>query len=564
MRRKSLAIIAATLLATVFAVSPAKADSAGTAMYTPTTSNESNAYARVIQLKYDNNRLLGTFEHWFSDGTKSQYIIRSSAADGKSWSTIATVSAAQMPVSQMWQPSLFEFPKRIGKYPAGTILLMGNLVPADGSSTVFYSWRSTDHGHTWSPVGEVQRGGTFGKGIWEPFIRLDEYGRLVTYFSDERDSPTHSQMLDEIISSDGGDSWGKATPVVASAVAADRPGMASVAQIGNSHKYVMSYEFCGHANCEVRIKYSNDAVNWGPATDIGERVVSTDNRYLGHSPYIAWLPKQKELVLAGQNVYSTVSNQPTDENYRAVFVNSGGTWHWAPAPWKVSNASSACNANYSPDLLPTADGQLRYTAPTSTGSSGPCAEGTGAAPIDVLPFRDNFAAGSDAGWADYGGTWQLQDGVYAATSGGPDGPVALTGTTGWTNYTIAADVEITSSAGDAGVVARVGNPAVGADSHQGYLAFFDVGAKAFTIARQDYSYEPLASAPVTGVSANTWYRISFTVRGSDLTASMQPVGGGAATKLHVNDPYDSFPSGLAGVRDHAGTASFRNVSITAG
>jgi len=323
----------------------------------------------------------------------------------------------------------------------------------------------------------------------------------------------------------------------------------------------MSYEVCGHANCEVRVKYSSDAAHW-VAADIGTRVVTGDNRYLGHSPYITWLPQQHELVLAGQNVYSTVSNQPTEENYRAVFVNSGGTWSWAPAPWHVSNASPSCNANYSPDLLATDDGMLRYTAPTSTGSSGPCAEGTGAAAVATLPFADRFADLGEAGWDTYAGTWQLQGGVYSVGSGGADGPKALTGSTGWRDYTVAADVQITSAAGDAGVLARVSNPATGADSHQGYLAFFDVGAATLTIARQDYSYEPLASAPVVGgAAAFTWYRISFTVKGSTLTATMRPAGGGSSTTVSVTDPYSSFPTGMVGLRDHAGTAAFRNVTV---
>jgi hypothetical protein len=574
MRTRLVAIAALAiplLTASVIAAQPAAADSAGSAMYTPTSTSESNAYARVIQLEHAGSRngeLLGTFEHWYADGTPSHYIVRSSTDNGATWSTTATVSDPQTgpghPVSQMWQPTLFEFPHQIGRYPAGTIMLMGNLVPADGSSTVFYSWRSTDHGRTWKPVGVVQQGGTFGKGIWEPFIALDRTGRLVTYFSDERDFAQHSQQLDEIVSTDGADTWGAATPVVASAITADRPGMATVTRMGPHGKYVMSYEVCGRANCEVRIKFSPDGTNWGSPSDIGQRVVTTDNRYLGHSPFITWLPAQHALALAGQSVYSTVDNQPTGETYRSVFLNTDGgrgAWSWAPAPWRVSNASSACNANYSPDLLATAGGALRYTAPTSTGSTGPCAENTGATTIGALPFHDQFGTAGDAGWDNYGGSWQVAGSTYSAS--GDDGPTAFTGSTGWGDYTVTADVEATSTTGEVGLLARASNPAVGADSHQGYLAFFDVAAKTLTIARQDYAYEPLTSVPVT-VAPNTWYRLSLTVRGEALTATLRPAAGGAASTVSTTDPYDSFPTGMAGLRVHGGTAAFRNVTITAG
>src|SRR5579875_2670971 len=187
------------------------ANSNGQLLYTPTSTNESNAYARVIELHHagsNNGRLLATFEHWTNNGTPASYIIHASDNNGASWYTLATVpdqqTGAGHPVSQMWQPILFEFPQQLGSYPAGTILLVGNTVPADGSYTDFQQWRSLDHGKTWQSEGTVQMGGTFGKGIWEPFLFLDAQHQLVMEFSDERDSPVHSQMLSQMISNDGG------------------------------------------------------------------------------------------------------------------------------------------------------------------------------------------------------------------------------------------------------------------------------------------------------------------------------------------------------------------------
>jgi hypothetical protein len=155
--------------------------------------------------------------------------------------------------------------------------------------------------------------------------------------------------------------------------------------------------------------------------------------------------------------------------------------------------------------------------------------------------------------------------VYAETCGADDpgvGPKAVTGSTGWTDYTVSADIELTTESGDAGLVVRLSDPAVGADSHQGYLAFFDAGQQTFNLARQDYAYQPYVSAPVDGgVQPDTWYHLSVTVEGSDLTATMTPAAGGPTTRLDFSDPYDSFPNGMVGLRDHAGTASFRNVNV---
>lgn len=566
------AVLAAT--GVLLVAGPVSADSAGTRMYTPTSGTESNAYARVIRLGHAgarNGTLLGTFEHWYEDGTPSAYLIRSSRDHGASWATLATVRDPQSgpghPVSRMWQPSLFEFPRALGGWPAGTLLLVGNLVPADGSYTQFFSWRSTDHGRSWTPIGQVQRGGTFGKGIWEPFLHLDGRGRLAMAFSDERDSPRHSQMIVHVTSGDGGTHWGPVVRDVASRVAADRPGMPTVTRLGSGGNFVMSYEVCGRPNCATYLKRSGDGARWR-AADIGQRVISTDGRYPGHSPYVTWLPgggPQGQLMLAGQRVFSDVGNQPTGEDYRAVFLSTTGgrgPWSWAPAPWQVSNASPACNANYSPSLLPAADGTVRYTAPTSVSATGPCGEGTGTANIAGLPFHSMFGSRGQAGWDTYGGCWATRGGSYTVSCGGELGAKALTGSTGWSDYTVTAGVQLTSTQGDAGLLARVTDPAVGPDSHAGYLAALDRAAGTLTIARQQYAYEPLVTVTVPGgLSVGTWYRLAFTVRGAHLTATVRSASGGVTTRAAITDPYASFSHGMTGLRDHAGTATFRSVTV---
>ena len=554
------------------------ANSSGQLLYTPTSANESNAYARVIELHHagsNNDSLLATFEHWTNDTTPASYIIQASDNNGASWYTFATVPDAQTgtghPVSHMWQPILFEFPQQLGSYPAGTILLVGNTVPADGSYTDFQQWRSLDHGKTWQAEGTVQMGGTFGKGIWEPFLFLDAQGQLVMEFSDERDSPAHSQMLDQMISNDGGKTWGAVTHVVESAVAADRPGMATVAKIGDQGPFVMSYELCGRANCEAHLKFSRDGANWGDPADIGQRVETSDGYYLGHSPFVTWVPNgssQGELILAAQRVYDIVDNQPAAGDYQSVFVNTqGGTgsWSWSSTPLQISAASSACNANYSPDLLPVGpDGMVRYTAPTSVPGQTACGEATAVSDIGVLPYHSTFDTTGQAGWNMYGGSWSVNGKVLQETSGGTSGNKAVTGSTAWTNYQMSALVNGTSAGSVPGIAVRVSQPASGTDSYKGYLIFYDTSQGTFVIAREDYAYEPLASTAVSGgIHPNAWYLITVRVTGSRLRATLAPQGGQPVASLSFTDPYNSFPSGMVALRDFAGTASWQDITVDA-
>ncbi|MBW8089193.1 hypothetical protein [Streptomyces hygroscopicus] len=72
----------------------------------------------------------------------------------------------------------------MGEFPAGTLLLAGNIAPSEKVRTDFVLWRSTDHGAHWNFQSILQTGGGSvgaphgGSGIWEPFLTVDGAGRL--------------------------------------------------------------------------------------------------------------------------------------------------------------------------------------------------------------------------------------------------------------------------------------------------------------------------------------------------------------------------------------------------
>ncbi|KAH8812604.1 Sialidase, partial [Xylogone sp. PMI_703] len=413
--------LAYSVICWIGVISPVFADSWGSYLWDPPVDNEANVYARVIELKHAgsmNGKLLATWEHWYTldstsmlpNGTEGNFIIRESDDAGNSWNTLTTVRDTQTgpghPCARFWQPFFFEFPRRLGKYPEGTLLLVGNLVPTNKTFTEFFTWRSMDHGRTWDPVGAWQHGGTTGVGIWEPFLYLDNRGRLVAIFSDERDTENHSQMLVHVVSEDGGDSWGEVVRDVASTAQTDRPGMATVALMDNGD-YIMSYEICGRPNCPVHVKTSKDGVTWN-AGDVGSSVITDGGIYPGSSPYTIWDPSTKQVVLASHAIWSISTDTQAPEFHRAVFINKNhgkGAWFWSPSPWYVYNGSGLCNSNYSPNLLPLSKGIIRYTAPASEGTSGLCSERTGEAPIGMLPYYANFSANGQSGWINFGGNW---------------------------------------------------------------------------------------------------------------------------------------------------------------
>src|SRR5438445_264834 len=77
--------------------------------------------------------------------------------------------------------------------------------------------------------------------VWEPFLLMNN-GRLIVYYSDQRQNSVHSQMLVHQTTIDGV-TWGSVVQDVAYSAQSARPGMATVAQI-NGGQWIMTYEYC--------------------------------------------------------------------------------------------------------------------------------------------------------------------------------------------------------------------------------------------------------------------------------------------------------------------------------
>jgi len=577
----------------------ASADSGGTAVYTPTDPHESNAYGRIIRLAHSgsaNGRLLATFEHW--NGGTPGFLIEQSLDDGATWTQIGAVrdgeTGAGHPWTTMWQPFLFEFPRQLGAYPAGTLLLVGNVLPSDTSVTHFQSWRSTDHGATWQYVNTFQTGGSVNghSGIWEPFLMLDKAGRLVCYFSDERQGSTYSQFLGQIASTDGGVTWSGETQNTASSRQNDRPGMVTITQMPNGD-YAEAFEVCIPYPCEVHVKTSTDGDTWGAGpTDLGNPVQTSNGVFANSSPYIVWVPDGSP---NGQLLLDShwANANPADyapETYRTMFANTNkgvGPWQEIPTPWAPAPPSSGCFANYSPALLPSADGaRVLMMAASSTPNNGPCEERVGSANPGVLPYGDPFATGRDAGWDTYGGCFAASGGVYS------DGCPVLTGTqsitsagntsvagnTGWTDYELRGDVRLDAS-GQAGLIVRVTAPSTasvntgnanvfpmvsGPDGYDGYFVSISDSGSTIALDRSDGTVStPLYSAPMASpVRAHAWYHIVVKAVGCTFTVTAQPSNGGTPTTFSSTDSTPlCHTNGMIGVRDTTNTAaSWRNIS----
>ncbi len=598
-RGRRLAVLLALVLLATLGWSPgvASANTVGDVLF-QVTPGENVTYARVIRLTHSgaaNGRLLATYEYGVNPGFEAKVPVRQSLDDGATWSTLAQVAdggtGSAHPSYSIYQPFIYELPQQVGAYPAGTLLLTANVIGKD-NSTNFQLWRSADHGVTWSFVSTYQYArnadpvGDDQPGIWEPFLTVNGAGKLVAFFADERQEGTHSQFVGHIVSNDGGDTWSAdmhgntnyapgLVKDVATSIQGERPGMPTVAKLPNG-TYVLAYEICnsrsGRVACEAYLKKSTDGGNtWGTGpADQGTFVQTTDGRYLGSSPYVAWSPgggPNGQLMMAGMHVRRVSDNAFLPEDHEAVFVNTtngDGAWSWFPAPLQIQSGGAGSLSNYSPSLLPSVDGrEVRYTAPSYVPGQ-PKSERTSSANAGVLPYSSPWAANTQKGWKHYGGTWGLSGGVLSETSGA-NGSKSLAGSTGWTNYVIEADVrrDTAGAAGNAGLLFRVSNPAVGVDALRGY--YFGIGDGTTVLGKMNHNWTPLTSGSISGgAPVGTWVHIRVEVRGCIITPTARRVDDTSEpppTKgfIDTNCP----PSGAVGLRTFDGKASFRNLTVTA-
>ena len=278
-------------------------------------------YARTLQLP--DSSLLATWENYSPEPPPVYFPIFRSQDYGVSWMEISRVQdTSGNGFGMRYQPFLYLLPQDWASWKEGTVFLAGSSIPTDLSSTDIQLYASLDNGVTWEFVSSIAKGGRAipdngETPVWEPFLMLYE-DSLICYYSDQRD-PAHGQKLVHQVTSDG-KAWGAVVDDVAEANYTSRPGMTTVAQIGTSGDYIMTFENGGAAvdgvlpmnyTFPVYYKISGDPTKFGDVE--AQPIVTSDaaRTVPVSSPYVIWDEEQSLMVVS----CGTLSD---------VFVNAAG------------------------------------------------------------------------------------------------------------------------------------------------------------------------------------------------------------------------------------------------
>ncbi|MHC5794628.1 sialidase family protein [Lacisediminihabitans sp. FW035] len=313
------------------------------------------------------------------DGRPAFPIYRSSDG-GSTWQLIAQVRDDALLLGHRHQPVLYELPEPFAGLPAGAILLAGNAIPRDMSSTHLVLYSSTDGGVSWVYRSTIDAGGpavcdssaeATTTSVWEPDLLLVE-GTLLCYFADERRKPEGMHQSISLRTTTDLQEWSEPTLVKGVPDSVSRPGMfVSTGRMPNGG-YGAVMEVVGEPGVPVRWVTSADGIDWGPTDDLGARLVSERGVALTATPNVYWRSEPSGAI----SVIATgrTAIHPSGELVNIALLNGDGgrgVWHEIDLPTAADRVMGGDDSGYSQSLAWNRDGDLVHatTLRNSRGSN---------------------------------------------------------------------------------------------------------------------------------------------------------------------------------------------------
>lgn len=335
-----------------------------------TVLTRGTSYTQLLRLQNQTNTSFnGRIQLAFEDLAGTGIPIYESTNDGANWNHITNVQDQNHPGDPSWklewQPHIYELQRTAGNLAKGTLLLAANAVKFNANNDPIQFqlqlYSSTDQGRTWQFRSQYANGASLpndpnNTGVWEPHLVLLDDGRLVVFYSSEQyKAQGYNQLLTRKVSNDGGLTWSAETNVVAIGGGAERPGMVTVARMGNG-QYALAYEDVGGPQSgKVYVKFSADGLNWGSPTDRGVPVQTAGGTYGQATPVIRWFP------VGGPKGTLIVSQQYTvggSSGERKLYYNENygqGPWWEMTAPVQTDGGND--HVGWTAGMLLKNDGQ---------------------------------------------------------------------------------------------------------------------------------------------------------------------------------------------------------------
>ncbi|MDR2682925.1 MAG: glycoside hydrolase family 127 protein [Dysgonamonadaceae bacterium] len=196
-------------------------------------------------------------------------------------------------------------------------------------------------------------------------------------------------------------------------------------------------------------------------------------------------------------------------------------------------------------LVPYGSETLRVTCLPYIGRKAPLA----------VSFTEDFSGGQ-AGWVQYGGSFDVKDGTYVAGNWEAGHPCSKSVYPGadFSDFTCDAQVQVNGN-GDGGLMFRAGRLSFGPDEYSGYYAGISSSGQKVELGKANGTWTSLRTASMN-VSANRWHQIRITAQGTNIKIYVDDM---TTPKIDFHDA--SFSSGAIGVRAYNALAAWDNISV---
>ncbi len=296
---------------------------------------------------------------------------------GRTWSSYGEVADTHLGFGNRYQPVLYELESDFAHLAKGDILLAGNAIPPDGSSTNLVLYSSADGGSTWRYETTVDTGGpavyqperfSSTTSVWEPDLRVVD-GVLHCFYADERYKDRGMLQVIARRSTTDLRSWSEPALVSGVPNSYTRPGMFVSTGLMPDGKHRAVIEVVGPHEVPIFLLESPDGVDWGDPADLGRQLISGDGVALSGTPNIAWTPDGK----GGAITIATARHSLEDghESNKALLSDDcGSTWRSFELPTPAERHIHGDSSGYSQSVRWNARGQLVHatTVRNLTGS----------------------------------------------------------------------------------------------------------------------------------------------------------------------------------------------------
>lgn len=181
---------------------------------------------------------------------------------------------------------------------------------------------------------------------------------------------------------------------------------------------------------------------------------------------------------------------------------------------------------------------------------------------EVELLETDFSDGIGLEWNMFESFWSAKKGTISASEG--EFSKVLVGETGWTDYSVQADVQLKKENNQAGIIVRGLHPANGLergqnnpDFNQGYFAYLQ--SDGLYLVKQNFGREILQHVPLT-IQTDSWQQLKVMVEGTKIQVFINESETPAIS--YEDTSLQPFTHGRTGLLTVNGHAEFDNFIVT--